>query len=68
VFVDVWKGLNVRLAISEGETAILSGQMSMRLHRRYQRILQAQTLAWISGFRFRLPHHLLRDFLGGHLL
>jgi hypothetical protein len=29
MFVDFWKGLNVRLAISEGETATWSGQMSM---------------------------------------
>jgi hypothetical protein len=28
-FVDVWKGLNVRLAISEGDTATWSGQMSI---------------------------------------
>jgi hypothetical protein len=26
---DVWRGLNVRLAVSEGGTARLSGQMSM---------------------------------------
>jgi hypothetical protein len=38
------EGLNVRLAISEGETATLSGQMSMQLHRRWRRALQAQTL------------------------
>jgi hypothetical protein len=36
-------GLNVRLAISEGVTATLSGQMSMRVHRRYGRHLQAET-------------------------
>jgi hypothetical protein len=45
MFVDVWKGLNARLAISEGETATWSGQMSMNLHRRWQRNLQAQTFA-----------------------
>jgi hypothetical protein len=29
--VDVWEGLNVRLAFSEGDTARLSGQMSITL-------------------------------------
>jgi hypothetical protein len=38
-----WEGLNVRLAISEGETATLSGHMSMVLRRRREWLLQAQS-------------------------
>jgi len=38
-----WEGLNVRLAISEGETATLSGQMSMDIHKRREWLLQAQS-------------------------
>jgi hypothetical protein len=40
MFVDVWEGLNVRLAISEGETATWSGQMSITLHKRRAWLLQ----------------------------
>jgi hypothetical protein len=44
----------VRLAISEGETATLSGQMSMALHKRREWLLQAQshllcTTIWTSA-------------------
>jgi len=38
-----WEGLNVRLAISEGETATLSGQISMLLPKRREWLLQAQS-------------------------
>jgi hypothetical protein len=43
------EGLNVRLAISGGETATLSGQMSIKLHKRIHGHLQAQTLR-ASGY------------------
>jgi hypothetical protein len=42
MFVDVWEGLNVRLAISEGETATWSGQMSIMLDKRRAWLLQGQ--------------------------
>jgi hypothetical protein len=38
------EGLNVRLAISEGVTATLSGQMSIILGKRFGRRLQVETL------------------------
>jgi hypothetical protein len=38
-----WEGLNVRLAISKGETATLSGQMSIMLRKRREWLLQAQS-------------------------
>jgi len=38
-----WEGLSVRLAISEGETATLSGQMSMMVSKRREWLLQAQS-------------------------
>jgi len=34
--------LNVRLALGEGETAMLSGQMSMPIHRRTAWLLQGE--------------------------
>jgi hypothetical protein len=34
--------LNVRLALGEGETAMLSGQMSMLVHRRKAWLLQGE--------------------------
>jgi hypothetical protein len=46
MFVDVWEGLNVRLAISKGETATWSGQMSMGLGKRAGWLLQAKSMAW----------------------
>jgi hypothetical protein len=39
-FVDVWEGLNVRLAISEGDTAMSSGQISMVIHSPREWLLQ----------------------------
>jgi hypothetical protein len=36
------EGLNVRLAISEGDTATLSGQMSITLNKRFGQLLQAE--------------------------
>jgi hypothetical protein len=43
-----WEGLNVRLAISEGETATLSGQMSMQLHKRRERLLPISSVGTTS--------------------
>jgi len=37
--------LNVRLAVSEGETAMLSGQMSMVIHSRTAWLLQGENPA-----------------------
>jgi hypothetical protein len=44
ILVDVWEGLNVRPAISESETAILSGQMSMSKCKRREWLLQGGRL------------------------
>jgi len=54
---DVWKGLNLRLAFSEGETARLSGQMSIivitRFGRRLQRYPKRMTGSECIGLRLR---------------
>src|SRR5882724_11205460 len=51
-FVDVWEGLNVRLAISEGDTAMSSGQISMMIHSPREWLLQGAIFGapLIAGF------------------
>jgi hypothetical protein len=50
-FVDVWEGLNVRLAISEGDTAMSSGQISMLMYSPRQWLLQGAMRGTPAGPR-----------------